>query len=100
MTADSISASRKGSRRESLSSAIKRLERLEEIAAGFDGVERAFAVQAGKELRVLVRPSDVNDDQAQILARQIAKRLHGEGSYSGKLKVAVIRETRSVEYAK
>jgi ribonuclease Y len=100
MTADAISASRRGSRRESLSSAIKRLERLEEISAGFDGVETAFAVQAGKEIRVIVRPGEVSDDQAQILARQIAKRLHGEGSYTGKLKVAVLRETRAVEYAK
>jgi len=100
MTADAISASRKGSRREELSSSIKRLERLEEIAVGFDGVERAFAVQAGKEIRVMVRPSEVTDEKAQILARDIAKRLHGEGSYTGKLKVVVLRETRAVEYAK
>jgi ribonuclease Y len=100
MTADAISASRKGSRREELSSAIKRLERLEEIAGSFNGVERAFAVQAGKEIRVMVRPSEVTDDKAHILARDIARRLHGEGSYTGKLKVVVLRETRSVEYAK
>jgi ribonuclease Y len=100
MTADAISASRKGSRREDLSASIKRLERLEEIAGSFEGVERAFAVQAGKEIRVMVRPAEVTDDKAQILARDIAKRLHGEGSYTGKLKVVVLRETRSVEYAK
>lgn len=100
MTADSISASRRGARRESLDAAIKRLERLETIAGDFDGVERAFAVQAGKEIRVMVRPSEVSDDQAQIMARQIAKRLFGEGTYSGRLKVVVLRETRSVEYAK
>jgi ribonuclease Y len=100
MTADAISATRQGARRESLASSIKRLERIEAIANDFPGVERSFAVQAGKELRVIVKPEQVDDDQAQVMARQIAKRLHGEGSYSGRVKVVVIRETRSVEYAK
>ena len=63
-------------------------------------MEHSFAVQAGKELRVMVRPNEVSDDRAQVLARQIAKRLHAEGSYSGRVKVVVLRETRSVEYAK
>jgi len=100
MTADAISAARQGARRESLASSIKRLERIEAIANDFPGVERSFAVQAGKELRVIVKPEQVDDDQAQVMARQIAKRLHGEGSYSGRVKVVVVRETRSVEYAK
>jgi ribonuclease Y len=100
MTADAISATRQGGRRESLASSIKRLERIEAIANDFPGVERSFAVQAGKELRVMVRPEEVDDDGAQVMARQIAKRLHGEGSYSGRVKVVVLRETRSIEYAK
>ena len=100
LTADAISATRQGGRRESLASSIKRLERIEAIANEFPGVERSFAVQAGKELRVMVRPEEVDDDGAQVMARQIAKRLHGEGSYSGRVKVVVLRETRSIEYAK
>jgi ribonuclease Y len=100
MTADAISAARPGARRESLASTIKRLERIEAISNEFRGVERSFAVLAGKELRVLVKPDEISDDEAQIMARQIAKRLHGEGSYSGRVKVVVLRETRSVEYAK
>jgi ribonuclease Y len=100
MTADAISIQRRGSRRESLAASIKRLERLEQIAEEFDGVERSYAIQAGKELRVMVRPDQVDDDRAQIMARQIAKRLHAEGTYTGRVKVVVLRETRSVEYAK
>jgi len=100
MTADAITASRRGARRETLASSIKRLERLEEIAGQLPGVERSFAIQAGKELRVMVRPEEVDDDRAQIMAREIAKRLHAEGSYTGRIKVVVLRETRSVEYAK
>ena len=100
MTADLISAGRRGARREAISAAIKRYEKLETVAASFDGVERAFAIQAGMELRVMVKPSPVTDDQAQVMARQIAKRIHAEGSYSGRIKVVVLRENRSVEYAK
>jgi ribonuclease Y len=100
MTADAIAATRRGARREALAASLKRLERIEAIASEFEGVERSFAVQAGKELRVMVRPTEVSDDRAQVLARQIAKRLHAEGSYTGRLKVVVLRETRSVEYAK
>jgi ribonuclease Y len=100
MTADAISAARIGGRRESLAASIKRLERIEALANAFPGVERSFAVQAGKELRVMVKPEEVDDDAAQVMARQIAKRLHGEGSYTGRIKVVVLRETRSVEYAK
>jgi ribonucrease Y len=100
MTADAISAGRQGARRETLASSIKRLERIEAIANEFEGVDRSFAVQAGKELRVMVKPHQVDDDAAQVMARQIAKRLHAEGSYEGRIKVVVLRETRSVEYAK
>ena len=100
MTADAITASRHGARRETLASSIKRLERLEQIADELPGVERSFAIQAGKELRVMVRPEEVDDDRAQIMAREIAKRLHAEASYTGRIKVVVLRETRSVEYAK
>jgi ribonucrease Y len=100
MTADSIAATRRGARREALSASLKRLERIEAIAGEFEGVEHSFAVQAGKELRVMVRPNEISDDRAQVLARQIAKRLHAEGNYSGRIKVVVLRETRSVEYAK
>jgi ribonuclease Y len=100
MTADSICAARRGVRRESLASSVKRLERLEQIADSLPGVERSFAIQAGKELRVMVRPEDVDDDRAQIMAREIAKRLHAEGTYAGRVKVVVLRETRSVEYAR
>jgi ribonuclease Y len=100
MTADAIAATRRGARREALSASLKRLERIEAIASEFPGVEHSFAVQAGKELRVMVRPTEVSDDRAQVLARQIAKRLHAEGSYTGRIKVVVLRETRSVEYAK
>src|SRR5487761_1650250 len=100
MTADAITASRRGARREALASSIKRLERLEQIADELPGVERSFAIQAGKELRVMVRPEEVDDDRAQIMAREIAKRLHAEGTYAGRIKVVVLRETRSVEYAK
>jgi len=100
MTADAISGSRPGARREGLASSIKRLERIEAIADAMPGVERSFAVQAGKELRVMVKPNEVDDDEAQVMARQIAKRLHSEGTYEGRIKVVVLRETRSVEYAK
>jgi ribonuclease Y len=100
MTADAIAATRRGARREALSASLKRLERIEAIAAGFEGVEHSFAVQAGKEVRVMVRPNEISDDRAQVLARQIAKRIHAEGSYAGRIKVVVLRETRSVEYAK
>lgn len=100
ITADAICASRRGARRESLAQSIKRLERLEQLADELPGVERSFAIQAGKELRVMVRPEEVDDDRAQIMAREIAKRLHAEGSYAGRVKVVVLRETRSVEYAR
>ncbi|NNM96009.1 MAG: ribonuclease Y [Candidatus Dormibacteraeota bacterium] len=100
LSADAISASRPGARRETLASYIKRLEKLEEIANDFPGVERSFAIQAGREVRILVRPDRITDDAAVVLAREVARRIEGEMSYPGTIKVTVVRETRSVDYAK
>ena len=98
--ADAISAARPGARRESLDNYIKRLESLENIAKGFDGVDNAFAIQAGRELRILVNSDTVSDDSAKKIARGIADRIEAELRYPGKIKVTIIRETRVVEYAK
>ncbi len=100
LSADAISASRPGARRETLASYIKRLEKLEEIANGFEGVERSFAIQAGREVRIMVKPDRITDDAALVLAREVARRIEGEMSYPGTIKVTVVRETRSVDYAK
>ncbi|MGH7666899.1 MAG: ribonuclease Y [Candidatus Dormibacteria bacterium] len=100
LSADAISASRPGARRETLASYIKRLEKLEEIANAFEGVERSFAIQAGREVRIMVKPDRINDDAAVVLAREVARRIEGEMSYPGTIKVTVVRETRSVDYAK
>ncbi len=97
---DAVSASRPGARRETLTTYIKRLEKLEAIANSFEGVEKSFAIQAGREIRILVKPDQVDDGQAQIMARDIVKRIQGELSYPGQIKVTVIRELRAVEYAK
>ena len=98
--ADAISASRPGARRETLEAYIKRLQNLEEIADSFDGVEKSFAVQAGREIRILVKPDKISDDKMTILARDIAKRIEDEMDYPGQIKVNVIRETRVADYAK
>ncbi len=98
--ADALSAARPGARREMVEAYLKRIERLEEISKSFPGVEKAFAIQAGREVRVLVRPQDMGDDELYMLARDIAKRLEEELTYPGQIKVHVIRETRAVEYAK
>ena len=98
--ADGISGGRPGARRESLETYIKRLERLEEICNTHPGVEKVYAMQAGREVRVMVKPQDVDDLAAQILARDIAKQVEDELQYPGQIKITVVRETRSVEYAK
>ena len=98
--ADAISASRPGARRETLEAYIKRLENLEAIADSFEGVEKSFAIQAGREVRLIVKPDKINDDQMTILARDVAKRIEDEMEYPGQIKVNIIRETRVIEYAK
>jgi ribonuclease Y len=96
---DAVSAARPGARRETLTTYIKRLEKLESIANSFEGVEKSFAIQAGREIRIIVKPDTIDDSRAQILARDIAKRIEGELSYPGQIKVTVIRETRIIEFA-
>ncbi len=98
--ADSISAARPGARRETLESYIKRLQKLEEIASSFEGVDKSYAIQAGREVRIMVKPERVNDATAVQLSRDIVKRIESELEYPGQIKVTVIRETRAVEYAK
>jgi ribonuclease Y len=98
--ADAISGGRPGARRETLESYVKRLERLEEIAVSYTGVDRVFAMQAGREVRIMVKPDDIDDVAAQVLARDVAKRVEQELQYPGQIKITVVRELRSVEYAK
>ena len=98
--ADAISAARPGARRENIENYIKRLEKLEEIANSFNGVENSFAIQAGREIRIVVRPEVVSDDQMVLMSHQIAEKIENELEYPGQIKVNVIRESRAVEYAK
>ena len=98
--ADAISAARPGARRENLENYIKRLEKLEEITSSYPGVEKSYAIQAGREVRVMVKPEQVSEDQMVILARELAKRIENELEYPGQIKVHVLRETKVIEYAK
>jgi ribonuclease Y len=97
---DAVSASRPGARAETLETYVKRLESLEKIANSFKGVDRAFALQAGREIRIMVTPDKINDDEAIVLARDIRKRIEQELDYPGQIKVIVVRETRAIEFAK
>ena len=98
--ADAISATRPGARRENVQNYIKRLEKLEEIATSFDGVEKSFAIQAGREVRIMVKPDVVSDDQMTIIAHDVVKKIEDELEYPGQIKVHIIRENRAIEYAK
>lgn len=98
--ADAISAARPGARRETLEAYIKRLEKLEEIANSFEGIDRSYAIQAGREVRILVKPDEISEDQIVHIAREIVKKIEAELDYPGQIKVNVIRETRAIEYAK
>jgi ribonucrease Y len=100
IAADAISAARPGARRESLEAYVKRLEKLEEIANSFTGVQQSYAIQAGREVRILVKPEQIDDTAAQLMARDIAKRIESELSFPGQIRVTVVRETRAIEYAK
>ncbi|MCD8002256.1 MAG: ribonuclease Y [Oscillospiraceae bacterium] len=98
--ADAISAARPGARRENIESYVKRLEKLEEVSKSFPGIESAYAIQAGREIRIMVKPEQVSEDQMTLLARDIAKKIESELTYPGQIKVHLLRETKTIEYAK
>ena len=98
--ADALSAARPGARREMLEGYVKRLQKLEEIGDSFEGVEKTYAIQAGREIRIIVNPERITDDQSCLLARDVAKRIEKEMVYPGQIKVIVLRETRATEYAR
>ena len=98
--ADAISAARPGARRENIENYIKRLEKLEAVASSFDGVDRCYAIQAGREIRVMVKPEVINDEKMTLLARDICKKIEEDLEYPGQIKVNMIRESRAVDFAK
>ena len=98
--ADAISAARPGARRENVENYIKRLEKLEEIAKSFDGVDSCYAIQAGREIRIMIKPDVISDDNLVVAAREIVRKIEDEMEYPGQIKVNLIRETRAVDYAK
>ena len=98
--ADAISAARPGARRENVENYIRRLEKLEELTGTYPGVEKAYAIQAGREVRVMVKPEEVTEDNMILMARDLAKKIEAELEYPGQIKVNVIRETKAIEYAK
>ena len=98
--ADAISAARPGARRENIETYVKRLAKLEEISSSFKGVEKSFAIQAGREIRIMVKPDDINDETMIVVAREIAEKIESELEYPGQIKVNVVRETRAIDYAK
>ena len=98
--ADALSAARPGARRETLDTYIKRLEKLEEIANTTPGVDKSFAIQAGREIRIIAKPEEVNDEGIVLLAREISKKIESELEYPGQIKINVVRETKAVDYAK
>jgi ribonuclease Y len=99
-SADALSAARPGVRKESIENYLKRLEKLEQMALSYKGVEKCYAIQAGREIRIIVKPEDVSDEISSVISRELAKRIESEMSYPGQIKVTVIRESRYVEYAK
>ena len=98
--ADAISASRPGARRETLEAYIKRLQELESIADSFDGVDKSYAIQAGREIRIIVKPDKISDSQMELLGRNISEKIEKEMDYPGQIKVNLVRETRVIDYAK
>jgi ribonuclease Y len=98
--ADAISAARPGARSENYENYIKRIRKIEEVCSSYEGVDKCYAIQAGREVRVMVSPDKVNDDRMAVMARSIAKRLENESDYPGQIKVHLIRESRAIEYAK
>ena len=98
--ADAISAARPGARRENVENYIRRLEKLEELTGSYPGVEKAYAIQAGREVRIMVKPEDVSEDNMVLMARDIAKKIESELEYPGQIKINLIRETKAVDYAK
>jgi ribonuclease Y len=98
--ADTISAARPGARRENIESYVKRLEKLEELTRTFPGIAGCYAIQAGREIRIMVKPEEVSEDQMVLLSRDIAKKIEAELTYPGQIKVHVLRETKAIEYAR